>query len=257
MHLQSPGKIYRSVSCRQELHEIFCKVQESKSPIKLTGVKRKSNFLDYTKEDIEINNTTKPQVIGNSSFPYLTSLDSILTIKEILDTKKNGEKVSLIGYLAAENHPVIQTRLKKSGSTVNKKEIVANDNSGMMKITLWGIWINDVPLDRVYKVKNANVNEYNDTKSLNTNGQTVFTVSDHNIQPSKVSLTDLVIRRLRFSPEAMTDMDVKFTCPRCGKYVANGNSRLFKCPSCSAVVLASKLTEQHHLKIIFKVNLET
>ena len=51
MHLQLPDKTYRSVSYRQELHEIFCKAQESKSPIKLTGVKRKSNLLDHTKED--------------------------------------------------------------------------------------------------------------------------------------------------------------------------------------------------------------
>ena len=101
------------------------------------------------------------------------------------------------------------------------------------------------------------MNEYNDTKSLNTNGQTVFTVSDYNIQPSKVTLTDFVIRRLRFAPEAITDMDVKFTCPRCGKYVANGNSKLFKCPSCSAVVLASKLKEQQKLNRMFKVNSET
>ena len=108
----SPDKIYRSVSYRHELRAIFCKVQESKSPIKLTGVKRKLNYLDHTKEDIEINNTTKLQVIENASFPYLTSLDSILTIKEILDTKKIGKKVSLIVYLAAENRPVIQTRLK-------------------------------------------------------------------------------------------------------------------------------------------------
>ena len=81
MHFQSPDKKCQSVSYRQEIHEIFCKAQESKSPIKLTGVKRKLNFLDHTKEDIEINNTTKLQVIDNALFPYLTSLDSILTIK--------------------------------------------------------------------------------------------------------------------------------------------------------------------------------
>ena len=50
MHLQSPDKIYRSVSYRHELREIFCKVQESKSPIKLTGVKRKLSYLDHTKK---------------------------------------------------------------------------------------------------------------------------------------------------------------------------------------------------------------
>ena len=124
MHLQSPDKIYQSVSYRQELHEIFCKAQESKSPIKLTGVKQKLHFLDYPKEDIEINITIKLQVIENASFPYLTSLDSILTIKEISETKKNGKKGSLIAYLAAENRPVIQTQLKKSGSIVNKKEML-------------------------------------------------------------------------------------------------------------------------------------
>ena len=92
MHLQSPDKIYRSVSYRQELHEIFYKAQESKSPIKLTRVKQKLHFLDHTKEDIETKNTTKLQVIENASFSYLTSLDSVLTIKEILDTKRKMVK---------------------------------------------------------------------------------------------------------------------------------------------------------------------
>ena len=96
MHLQSPDKIHQSVSYRQELLEIFCKAQESKSPIKLTGVKRKLNYLDHTKEYIEINNTTKLQEIDNASFPYSTSLDSILTIKEILDTKKMMERYHLL-----------------------------------------------------------------------------------------------------------------------------------------------------------------
>ena len=96
----------------------------------------------------------------------------------------------------------------------------------MVKITLKGSRINYVPLDRVYQVRNPIVNKYNDTKSLNTNRQTVFTVSDHNIQPSKVTLTDLVIRRLKFAPEVITDMDVKITCPRCGTYVTNGNSKV-------------------------------
>ena len=254
MHLQSPNKTYRSVSFCQKLHEIFCKAQESKSPIKLTGFKRKLNYYDHTLEDIEINNSTKLQVIENASFPYVTSLESILTIKEILDTKKNGEKVSLIAYLAAENCQVIPTRMKKSGTIINKKEIVANDNSGMVKITLWEGRINDVPLDGVYKIKNAIVDEYNGTKSLNTHEQTIFTGSGHNIQSSKVTLTDLLIRRLRFAPEAITNIDVRFTCPLCGKYAENGNSKLFKCPSCSAVVLTSKLNERYYLKIMFKVN---
>ena len=51
----------------------------------------------------------------------------------------------------------------------------------MVKTTLCASRINDIPLDRVYKVKSAIMDEYNDTKSLNTNRQTVFALSDHNI----------------------------------------------------------------------------
>ena len=51
-------------------------------------------------------------------------------------------------------------------------------------------------------------------------------------------------------------MDVKVTSPKYGKYVEKENSKLFKCPSCSTVVLASKLIEQRHLKIMFKVSSE-
>ena len=81
----------------------------------------------------------------------------------------------------------------------------------MAKITSWGSRINDIPLDRIYKVKNAIVNEYNDTKLLIINGKTIFSESDHNIHSLKVALTDLVICRLRFAPEAITDMHVIFT----------------------------------------------
>ena len=60
MHFQSPGKICRSISYRQELHEKFCKAQESKGPIKLTGVKRKLNFLDHKRRcrDQQYNQTS-------------------------------------------------------------------------------------------------------------------------------------------------------------------------------------------------------
>lgn len=46
--------------------------------------------------------------------------------------------------------------------------------------------------------------------------------------------------------EAVTEMDVKFTCPRCGRYTAKENSKLFIRPSCRAAVPISKLKEQHH-----------
>ena len=84
------------------------------------------------------------------------------SIKGILDTKENHGKVSLVAYLAAEDRSVIQTRLKKSVSIINKNEVAANEDSDMVKITFWAIRISDISLDGVYKVKNASMKEYND-----------------------------------------------------------------------------------------------
>ena len=95
MHLQSPDKIHRSVSYCQELLEMFRKAQESKSPIKLTGVKRKLNYLDHTKEYIEINNTTKLQkLIMPRSLFNIIGLN--LNNQRNFRHKKNDGKVSLI-----------------------------------------------------------------------------------------------------------------------------------------------------------------
>lgn len=46
--------------------------------------------------------------------------------------------------------------------------------------------------------------------------------------------------------EAVTEMDVKFTCQRFGRYTTKENSKLFIRSSCSAAVPISKLKEQHH-----------
>ena len=90
------------------------------------------NYHDHTKEDKEIKNKIKLQGNKDASLPDLTSLVSILTIKEILDTKKNGEKVSLIAYLAAENRPVSKHDRKSLVPLLTKKKLL------LMITLVWG-----------------------------------------------------------------------------------------------------------------------
>lgn len=77
---------------------------------------------------------------------------------------------------------------------MNKKDISANDETGVIKITLWGSRIANVPSDGVYFVKNAMVNEFRNAISLNTNHHTKFSLSDRSINKSKTTLfiTDTV-----------------------------------------------------------------
>ena len=157
MKLQSPTKSFRSVSYREDYHEKLMEAAKTKSPVKLTGIKRKINFYDNTKEDIEINNTTDIIDIHEVPFKYQSSESETFTIKDILENKKHKDVVSLHAYLTTGTRPTIPTRIKSTGTVVNKKELSANDETGVIKITLWGNRIGNVAHDGVYFIRNAMV----------------------------------------------------------------------------------------------------
>ena len=58
MKIQTNDELYRGISYRQDLREKLIKHEEDKTPIKIKKIKRKINYIDNSKIDIEINNET-------------------------------------------------------------------------------------------------------------------------------------------------------------------------------------------------------
>ena len=131
------------------------------------------------------------------------------------------------------------------------KEIQANDQTGIIKVTLWGNRIKSVSKDGVYTIKDAIVNEYNGVKSLNTRYKTSFVSTIADIAPSQSALTDLVSIPVAFPPTTIISYQTRLLCPKCSFPAEISGNKLFKCNRCGCVVLCKKLQHQFSIKAMF------
>ena len=154
MHLQSPTKVFRSVAYKENLHETFLKVAATKSPIKLKKIKRKINYYDQSKEDIEIKNYTEVIEVNDANFCYENLDGHLFTIKDI-QKKELNHNVSLHAYVTITDRPKLSTPIKRQrsqSSSSTRMDVTVNDNTGMMKLSLWGDTINLIPTCSVYLI---------------------------------------------------------------------------------------------------------
>ena len=112
MMIQTPNVNYRGISYRKDLREKLIKVGENHSPIKMKNIKRKINYQDNSKIDIEINKDTILIEQTEAPFKYKKIIDEIcpiVTIGTILKEKKNNDCVSRHCFINVKGHPSIST----------------------------------------------------------------------------------------------------------------------------------------------------
>ena len=81
--IQTPDVNYRRVSYREDLGEKLMKVEESHSPIKMKNIKRKMNYKDNSKIDIESNKDTILTEQNEVPFKYRKIMDEICPVVTI------------------------------------------------------------------------------------------------------------------------------------------------------------------------------
>ena len=81
--IQTPDVNYRRVSYREDLREILMKVEENHSPIKMKNIKRKINYKDNSKIDIESNKDTILIEQNEVPFKYRKIMDEICPVVTI------------------------------------------------------------------------------------------------------------------------------------------------------------------------------
>ena len=104
--IQTPDVNYRRVSYREDLREKLMKVEENHSPIKMKNIKRKINYEDNSKIDIEINKGIILTEQSGVPFKYRKIMDEIcpvVTIRTILKEKKNNDCISLHCFINVED----------------------------------------------------------------------------------------------------------------------------------------------------------
>ena len=81
--IQTPDVNYRRVSYREDLREKLMKVEENHSPIKMKNIKRKINYKDSSKIDIESNKDTILIEQNEVPFKYRKIMDEICPVVTI------------------------------------------------------------------------------------------------------------------------------------------------------------------------------
>ena len=257
LQIQTTDCTYRGVSYREDLRDKLVKSEKNKSPVKLKNIKRKMNFMDNTKTDIEINEETELIEQAEAPFKYRKVMDEIcpiVTISQILKEKKHDDKISLHCYVNINNRPITSTKLKHSDVIVNKKEVACNDNTGTIKLTIWGNNISFIKTNGVFFIQQAKVNEYpQGVLSITTTPSSYIRPSTEDIQISKSSLKDLVSYSVKFPPTSVQVLSSTKCCTKCGKSSQSGvQGKLFICEHCQAMSLASKIKSRYSIKLGFE-----
>ena len=136
MIIQIPDVNHKGVSCSKDLQEEFIRVEENHFPIKRINIKRKRNYRDKSKIDIEINKVTIWIEQNEVPFKYSKNMGEIfptVTIRTIPKEKNNNDCILLHCFINVEDLP---SKFPYSPISINKKVVVCNDNTDKIKLTL-------------------------------------------------------------------------------------------------------------------------
>ena len=103
--IQTSEEIYRSVSYREDLRDQLLKVEKSRCSAKLFNIKRKKNFRDSSKTDIEINNKTELEKQDEVLFEFREVSEDVcpvVTVGAVSKEKKHSDHMSLHCYINIE-----------------------------------------------------------------------------------------------------------------------------------------------------------
>ena len=176
-----------------------------------------------------------------------------MTIRQILDVSKNREYVSVIVHLNVLNRPVVQIKTRTSRELQPKKDVTANDDSGMMRFSIWGDEnIGKVDESATYEITNACINEYPEgVLSLSTCAATSISKVNQIVEPT-IALPQLRVFEASFPIQSVVALHKKIICPSCKKDRDDDTAgKIFKCTSCGNMTIKCKLAHTFVARLMF------
>ena len=227
---------------RDELKE----KEKSKFPVHMSNTSpQKRRFAEGV--EYRINKFSKLSPAKNLSFQWRQPTNSqssqTCTIKEILDTKGNGDLVAIKAKVLSKSESVYSHFMNKQ---LNKCDVVVADAIAAITVTLWEMQIDQVSTENSFYFQALKVNYYN-TKHLNSNKSTKIDTCDDvalskestgaadDLKPKEKAITTIT------GTVFATDVKKSFICINCKSKIADMSDKTaLKCTNCS---LKMKKTE--------------
>ena len=220
MKIQTENKVYHSVSYRLDLKDKLVDAAESKSPVKIRKFKLKTNLFDSGKQDVEINRVTEvtPYDAELSYIYKELDQDEKAPTVEVQQILRGIDKklVSVQVFVNMEGLTEQSIFIKSRNEMVSKKDVSANDETGIIRLTLWGEKIKEVEENRSYNIENIVVKEWpQGVFYLTTGRNTSIEMSDYTVEPTKQKIAELKTTLVRFPPVHINSIICNLKCGKC------------------------------------------
>ena len=249
---QTKDDVIDSVGYSKDLKSTIDDAVASKSPVKLKNYKRKANYRDNTKQDIELGYKAKVQLLERIDFesksPTSKSSASKVNVSDIFTKGYDHQVVTVVGYIFVNGcHPTTFKNTKK-------KEVYFNDKTKCIPLTLWGDHI-DVTSNGNYIIQNITVREHHEEKTLSTTQETKFVPTKQ--ETAHIQAPFELFQGLQFPIRDATVTSKKLVCYRCDNEIGFvPDKEEIKCTSCKRFIRTCELKASRIMHLSFKNQLE-
>ena len=255
---------------RDEKHSVVCfhpdkrddlkQKEESKSPVRILNVSPQKRKFQPDSVEYKLERFSKVQVTKNLSFPWKDQSSEEATIKNIMDSGKEGEMMSLRCKVLSksESQIVFSHAFKRD---LKKCQLVVADQTGAIPITIWEDMISQVDKDKSYIFSNLKVSFYR-FKYLNAvKASKVQEISDTSITVSE----EICKAAAALAPKETESEDVSgkilaidvnkvFVCVNCNSKISDYDEEdeFLKCRSCKLTMLKSRMSSAVSANIVIE-----
>ena len=195
----------------------------AKSPVKLVSIKKYPSKLKLFKNEISINAKTVvtegavtfdyedfEAVKDDAPFTKLVDLPSTKNLPNMPSSSKEERNfVSVKVFVKVSDFPKVMVILPYLAEPIEKIEVCANDETGVIPLTLWGESVNKLCEDGTYSIINAvSKKQRNGQLYISTNTSTRIERLDEMIEP-----TQNIPVQLRFNTVPLPAENVEVSTP--------------------------------------------
>lgn len=223
---------------------------------KITQVTKSPSKFKQFADDIKVDSTSSEEEIKLSYqyevYKHDMEIKPLVQLSQLKNYAKD-DVVSVCVYLNVKNRPVVPVSLPYAVEPVDKKDVLANDLTGAILLSLWGSKINDVPENGTYDCKNVIIKLLKGALVLSTNQKSLISKASVNVEPSSLIPNELKTYTAQLPAINVQNVTRKYFCTKCKKFTESicHNPIIFSCSDCksSSITARMKKKVEAHIEI--------
>ena len=235
--------------------------EECRQPVTLINITEKASFLDPSEQHLIVGKRSRIEPLnkGELTFQYddtaLPEKEIALTTIHNVHLLNENDLATVKGILTLEKESTRDVIMKNGLVVPMLNRCSITDNTGTIRLTLWGDLIKQVSNKKSYSISHIRVKQYDSAKYLTTTPSTTITPIDERFPPPTNELFGSMFDNKTIAVHK-TSLAESFrswlSCIKCQSFLAEAASAtttILKCPNCNAVQPASSCPTNASVRI--------